>query len=78
MSTPLLATTLVRADQVRSFLVRLTRPEGWEAAIYDDLRIIQQHLYLDWHHVEQAIADFTLQIATLHEDGWRDAGGPGT
>jgi hypothetical protein len=40
--TPLLAMTLVRSDQIRSFLIRLARPKGWEAAGYDDLRIIQQ------------------------------------
>jgi hypothetical protein len=70
---PLLNATLLRGDQVRSFLIRLARPEGWEAAVYDDLRLVQQHLYTDWHRVEHAIGYFARQISMLHEEGWRDA-----
>jgi hypothetical protein len=73
MST-LFATTLVRADQARKFLIRLNRSEGWEATVSDDLRILQQHLYTDWHRVEQAIELFRIQIARLYEEGWRDVG----
>jgi hypothetical protein len=74
MTTTLFTATLVRADQIRTFLIRLARPGGWEATVYDDLRIIQRHLYTDWHRVEQAITILTLQIAQLHKEGWHDAG----
>jgi hypothetical protein len=71
-ASPLLVTTLMRGNQIRSFLIRLAQREGWEAAVYDDLRIIQQHLYTDWHRVEQAIRHFRSQIDALNEAGWRE------
>jgi hypothetical protein len=51
MTTPLLATTLVRADRVRSFHVRSARPAGWEVAEHDDQRVVQQQRHTDWHRV---------------------------
>jgi hypothetical protein len=67
----LLVTTPMRRDQIRSFLIRLAQREGWEAAVYDDIRIVQRHLDTDWPRVEQAIRHFRNQIDALSEAGWR-------
>ena len=72
MTTPLLATTLVRADHIRSFHVRTARPAGWEAAEHDDQRVVRR-LYTDWHRVEQTLVRFARDIAELREQGWREA-----
>ena len=73
MATPLLATTLVRADHVRSFHVRVGRPAGWEAAEHEDQRVVQQQHYSDWHRVEQALVRFARDIAALRKEGWHEA-----
>jgi hypothetical protein len=73
MTMPLLATTLVRADHVRSFHVRTARPAGWEAAEHEDRRVVQQQHYTDWHRVEQTLVRFARDIAQLREQGWREA-----
>jgi hypothetical protein len=63
MMTPLLATTLVRADHVRSFHIAPARPAGWEACEHQDQRVVQQ----------QSLTRFTRDIAELREQGWREA-----
>jgi hypothetical protein len=68
----LLATTLVRAEHVRSFHVQPAHLAGWEAAEREDQRIVQQQRYTDWHRVERAIAHFRRKIAVLLEQGWRE------
>jgi hypothetical protein len=73
MTTPLLATTLVRADRVRSFHVRSARPAGWEVAEHDDQRVVQQQRHTDWHRVEQTLVRFAREIAELREQGWHEA-----
>jgi hypothetical protein len=73
MSTPLLATTLVRAAHVRSFHVRSARLAGWEAAEHDDQRVVQQQRYTDWHRVEQTLVRSAREIAELREQGWHEA-----
>ena len=73
MATPLLATTLVRADRVRSFHVCTARPAGWEVAEHDDQRVVQQQRHTDWHRVEHALVRFAREIAELREQGWREA-----
>lgn len=72
MTTPLLAATLVRADHVRSFHVRAARPAGWEAAQFEDQRVVQQRRCTDWHQVELTLFSFAREIAELRELGWRD------
>jgi hypothetical protein len=72
MTTPLLATTLVRADHIRSFHVRTARPAGWETAEHEDQQVVLR-LYTDWHRVEQTLVRFARDIAELCEQGWRDA-----
>jgi hypothetical protein len=73
MMTPLLATTLVRADHVRSFHIGPARPAGWEAYEHQDQRVVQQQRYTDWHRVEQTLTRFTRDIAELRQQGWREA-----
>jgi len=72
MTTPLLATTLVRADHVRSFHVRAALHAGWEATEHEDQRVVLR-LYTDWHRVEQTLVRFARDIAELREQGWREA-----
>ena len=73
MTTPLLATTLVHAEHVRSFHVRTAACHaGWEAAEREDQRVVLR-LYTDWHRVEQTLDRFARDIAQLREQGWREA-----
>jgi hypothetical protein len=73
MTAPLLATTLVRAEHVRSFQVHTARLAGWEASQHEDQRIVHHERHMDWHRVEQTLTRFTREIAELREQGWRDA-----
>ena len=71
--TPLLTTTLVQGDHVRSFHIRPGHPAGWEASEHQDQRIVQLQHHTDWHRVEQTLARYTRAIAELREQGWREA-----
>jgi len=68
----LLATTLVRADHVRSFHVHRAPPAGWEVSEREDQHIVQLQRYTDWHRVERALTHFRLKITALLEQGWRE------
>ena len=72
MNRSLLRATLVRADRVRSFLVRTASPAGWEASEREDHRILRQQHHSDWHRVELTLDCFTREIARLKEQGWRE------
>ena len=78
MTTPLFATTLVRADHVRSFYVRQAGQDGWEAAQFEDQRVVQQLRCSDWHRVELTLFRFAREIAELRALGWREAGPSGS
>jgi len=71
-TTPLLAATLVRGDRFRSFRVSASAA-GWEAFAREDQRVLHERRHTDWHRVEQTLTRFTLEIASLRADGWRDA-----
>ena len=73
VSSTLLTTTLVRADQSRSFQVLAAPSNGWQATEHQDQRIVQQQHYADWHRVERALAHFAREIDALREQGWREA-----
>ena len=72
MTMPLLDTTLVRADHIRSFQVCRLRPEGWEVAEQEDGRGVRRQLYTDWHRVERALERFAREIAQLRDQGWSE------
>jgi hypothetical protein len=73
MKTPaLLATTLVRADHVRSFHAHPAPLSGWEVSEREDQHVVQRQHYADWHRVERALTDFRRKIAGLVEQGWRE------
>jgi hypothetical protein len=71
MTPTLLATTLVRADHIRSFHVHPI-PAGWEAFKREDHRVVHQQRYTDWHRVERTLTRFRREIAALIEQGWRE------
>jgi len=73
MKTSLLAKTLVRAGQVRSFRVLTAQPAGWEAVEQADHRIIHHWRYSDWHRVEWALGRFARAISELLDQGWHEA-----
>jgi hypothetical protein len=70
----LLATTLVRADHVRSFHVHPAPLAGWEVSEREDQHVVRQQRYTDWHRVERALTHFRRKIAVLLEQGWREPG----
>jgi hypothetical protein len=72
MIAPLLATTLVRNDHVRSFRIRQAHPVGWESSALQDHRVVQQQRHTDWHRVEQTITRYASEIAELREQGWQE------
>ena len=78
MKTPLLATTLVQGDRIRSFEVRpvFRAGTGWEASEGIDTSVTVR-LYTDWHRVEQVLLNFSRKIEELRGQGWRDCG-PGS
>jgi hypothetical protein len=73
MITPLLATTLVRDDHVRSFHIGQAHSIGWEAFELQDQRVVRQQRHTDWHRVEQTLARYVGEITQLREQGWREA-----
>jgi hypothetical protein len=73
MMAPLLTTTLVRANRVRSFLVHAAPRVGWEIVERDGERIVRQQWYEDWHRVEHALTRFARAIEELQVQGWRSA-----
>ena len=73
MITPLLATTLVRNDHIRSFRIRQAHPTGWESSELQDQRVVQRRRHTDWHQVEQTLIRYSREIAELREQGWREA-----
>jgi hypothetical protein len=72
MNAPLFAARLVLDDLVRSFQVRPALPAGWEAAEYENQRMVYQQHYADWHRVELALVRFRREIAELRSRGWLD------
>jgi hypothetical protein len=72
MIRPLLSTTLVRNDHVRSFRIRQA-PAGWESSERQDQRVVQRRRHTDWHRVEQTLTRYSREIAELREQGWREA-----
>ncbi len=72
MTEPLLAKTLVRDDQVRSFHVEPAPAVGWETSERADEQVVKQQRYTDWHRVERTLTRFTREIDVLREQGWRE------
>ena len=72
MKTPLLATTLIRGDRIRSYQVRQAL-EGWEVSEREDRRVVRTRYYSDWHRVEHVLQRLTHEISQLRSQGWRDA-----
>jgi hypothetical protein len=72
MRPPLLETTLVRADRVRSFRVQPTSSVGWEASEREGHHIVQQQCHTDWHRVERTLERFGREIEELKQQGWRE------
>jgi hypothetical protein len=68
----LLATTLVRANHVRSFHVHLAPLAGWEVSEREDQHVVQQQRCTDWHRVERALTHFHRKIAVLLGQGWSE------
>jgi hypothetical protein len=73
MIAPLLATTLVLDDHVRSFRIRQTHPGGWESSELQDQRVVRQQRHTDWHKVEHTLTRYAREIAELREQGWQEA-----
>jgi hypothetical protein len=71
MSEPLLDTTLIHANHVRSFQVRTTAPTGWLATEEADAKLVEQHQLEDWHRVERMLDLYSRTIGELLAEGWR-------
>ena len=69
MKTPLLAATLTRADQTRSFHV-LASSSGWEVSESKNDRVVYRRSCADWHRLEEVLARFELEILELLNQGW--------
>jgi len=71
--TVLFAKRLVRAGEERRFQVGYQPGGGWEAAEVVGRAEPQSAQYTDWHRVERALRRFSLEIAELRRQGWREA-----
>ena len=73
MKKPLLAATLSRADQSRSFHV-LPSSGGWEVSESQNDRVVYRQSVGDWHRLEGVLARFKREILELLDQGWRERG----
>ena len=73
MTNPLLAATLVRADQTRTFHIQRAEPSGWEIAEHEDGRVVRRKHQTDWHRVERTLARYLREITDLREQGRRES-----
>jgi hypothetical protein len=71
--TVLFAKRLVRAGEERRFHIHYKPGTGWEAAEGAGRATLQAARYTDWHRVERVLRRFSLEIAELHRQGWREA-----
>jgi hypothetical protein len=69
---PLLATSLIRGEHIRSFHISATPPVGWEVSEGEDHRVVRRRQCTDWHRVELALSRATRHIAELREQGWQE------
>jgi hypothetical protein len=70
MTSTLLDTTLLRADESRSFHILAVPSAGWEATQMKDQHVVERKRYIDWHRVERARAAFAREIEKLQQGGW--------
>ena len=57
-------------NHVREFVVDEADERGWEVREAEDHRIVKHTWLHDWHHVENAIMRFALQVTELEQAGW--------
>lgn len=67
--------TLVRAGEIRSFLI-CAGPVGWEVSEHCDAHVAWRQRHTDWHHVERTLMRFMREIAELRLQGWLEAQSP--
>lgn len=64
------AKTLIRAAQIRRFIITPQPTSGWEVREETDSVVTRRALYEDWHRVERARRSFEVEALSLHERGW--------
>ena len=58
---------------VRQFTISSSTPSGWEVKDQQDVRVLRNRLYRDWHRVERAMLTFTVEAARLLDEGWKES-----
>ena len=58
------------AGHVKRFLISRLGREGWEVLEEQDLQVVKQIRYTDWHRVERALNLFNMEIGDLESQGW--------
>lgn len=65
--------SLRKAEHIRRYSIT-PGAAGWEVREERDSRVVRHQHYQDWHRVERAERVFSIEIASLREQGWREAG----
>jgi hypothetical protein len=64
---------LTQAGHSKRFSVRAVTPAGWEVCEEVDATVVRKVRYDDWHRVERAVAQFSLEVSRLRRTGWVEA-----
>ena len=59
------------AGHVRRYTIQATR-KGWEIREEEDDRLLRQSCYHDWHRVERVRHAFSIEFASLRQEGWQE------
>ena len=57
-------------EHTREFVVDDADERGWEVREEEDSRVIRRTRMHDWHHVENAMTRFALEVTLLQRAGW--------
>ena len=59
-------------NHTRTFMVADAGERGWEVREEEDSRLVRSTRLHDWHHVENAIMRFAIEVTHLRQTGWTE------
>ncbi len=65
--------TLHKDNQTRRYAISFDL-SGWHITEHADSRVVRDEVYTDWHRVERARREFTLEMSSLRDEGWTERG----
>jgi hypothetical protein len=55
---------------IRQFTISSSTLSGWQVKDEQDVRVLRNHMYSDWHRVERAKLTFAVEATRLLDQGW--------